>query len=191
MMPSINIEYIVVHLLDYLFGVPVDLHGVPRLFLFLVETVATVGMVCAVMLLVLLLFVRIKLINAEHHGFLVREEKERLSRHHEQKAAKNPRWEMIAGLANSTNESEWRRAILEADILLAALLSEQGIPGETVGEQLKNGNPLQFTTLDLAWEAHKVRNAVAHLGEGFPLTERDVRATIDQYRRVFEEFNFI
>lgn len=191
MMPSLNIEYIVARMLDLLFQVPFNPKSIPGTFLFLIETIATIGMVLAVVLLVLLIIIRIKLINAEHHGFMVREEQERLKRHHEQKAAKNPRWEMVAGLANSANESEWRRAILEADIILAALLSEQGIPGETVGEQLKNANPLQFTTLDLAWEAHKVRNAVAHLGEGFPLSERDVRATIDQYRRVFEEFNFI
>ena len=60
-----------------------------------------------------------------------------------------------------------------------------------MGDKLKNANPLTFTTLDLAWQAHKVRNAIAHMGDTYPLTERDTHATIDLYRRVFEEFNYI
>jgi hypothetical protein len=75
--------------------------------------------------------------------------------------------------------------------MLSALLKERGYVGESIGDQLKNANPLQFTTLDSAWEAHRMRNALAHLGEGFPLSERDARATIDQYKRVFEEFDYI
>ena len=48
-----------------------------------------------------------------------------------------------------------------------------------------------MTTLDLAWKAHKMRNDVAHSGEKLPLSERDVRSTIDYYKRVFEEFGAI
>ena len=59
------------------------------------------------------------------------------------------------------------------------------------GEKLRDANPLQFSTLDLAWQAHKVRNDIAHAGEGFHLSEREANATIDLYRRVFEEFDFI
>jgi hypothetical protein len=110
---------------------------------------------------------------------------------HAEPEAKNPRWEGITILASSPNESDWRRAILDADIMLAELLTEKGYPGETLGDQLKMANPLQFTTIQIAWEAHRMRNALAHLGEAFPLTERDARATIEQYRRVFEEFDYI
>ena len=45
------------------------------------------------------------------------------------------------------------------------LLSVRGFVGETLGEKLKGANQQQFATLDLAWEAHKMRNALAHLGE--------------------------
>ncbi len=191
MIPSLNIEYIFVKIFDILAKNPVDLHGVPTIFRFLIETVAIAGMVAAVVLLVTLVFIRIRIIQVEHFGFLLKQEKEIAKRQQQEKSAKNPRWEMILGLTSSKNDSEWRRAILEADIILASLLKDKGYPGDTLGEQLKHANPLQFTTLDLAWEAHRMRNAIAHLGEAFPLSERDVRTTIDQYRRVFEEFDYI
>jgi hypothetical protein len=60
-----------------------------------------------------------------------------------------------------------------------------------VGERLRDANPLQFTTLDLAWKAHKVRNDIAHAGESYQLSQRDTHATIDYYRRVFEELHYI
>ena len=75
--------------------------------------------------------------------------------------------------------------------MLGDVLDNQGYAGPVVGDQLKMANPLQMTTLDLAWKAHKMRNDIAHEGEVLQLTERDVRATIDYYRRVFEEFNAI
>jgi hypothetical protein len=96
----------------------------------------------------------------------------------------------VRELANTTNESDWRLAILEADIMLNDLLKEQGYRGEGIGERLRDANPLQFATLDLAWQAHKVRNDIAHAARDFHLSQREANATIDLYRRVFEEFNF-
>ncbi len=80
---------------------------------------------------------------------------------------------------------------MEADIILGDMLSHQGYRGQSIGDKLKDANPLQFTTLDLAWQAHKVRNDIAHAGEGFHLSEWDTKGTLDFYRRVFEEFDYI
>ncbi len=106
-------------------------------------------------------------------------------------APRNPQWERIVTLANSPVESDWRRAILEADVMLGGVLTAQGYRGTSIGEMLKTANPIQFTTLDMAWAAHKIRNEVAHGGENFVLTERETRGTIDLYRQVFEEFNYL
>jgi len=109
-----------------------------------------------------------------------------------QKAAgKNPRWLAVEKLAEGTSESDWRRAILEADSMLHDLLTLRGFAGTDIGEQLRGANKTNFGTLDLAWEAHRLRNKIAHEGESLQITERDAQATIDQYRRVFEEFEYI
>ena len=97
-------------------------------------------------------------------------------------APKNAQWDRVVLLANSGEESDWRRAILEADIMLGNILQIRGYRGQTIGDMLKTANPIQFTTLDLAWKAHKVRNDIAHGGESFTLTGRETRATIDMFR---------
>jgi len=104
---------------------------------------------------------------------------------------KNPRWHAVLELVTSPHEGDWRRAVLEADSLLRDMLSERGFMGDDIGEQLRGARPGQFSNIDLAWEAHRMRNRIAHEGEGVMLQGRDVTATIDLYRRVFEEFDYI
>ncbi len=181
MAPSLNIGYIFLRVFDTLASIPFDPNNISDTWSFLVGAVATTGMVLAVVLLVMIIYVRIRLLQVEHHGFLELEEKERAVHLEHTQAAKNPRWEMITSLASSPNESDWRRAIIEADIMLASLLTEQGLVGDGVGDQLKNANPLQFTTLDLAWEAHKFRNKIAHETSPHLLNQREVRRVITAF----------
>jgi hypothetical protein len=162
--------------------------------------IALLGMTLAFILLVVSVYIRIKLELFEHEEFHKRDAKF----HHQPTGhaghgethaaapiAKNARWDEVVTLASSDNESDWRRAIMEADIMLGEVLDRAGYRGSSIGDKLKDANPLQMTTLDLAWKAHKVRNDIAHGGEGFHLSQWDTKAAIDFYRRVFEEFNFI
>ncbi len=104
---------------------------------------------------------------------------------------KNPNWQRILKYIDSPNESDWRLAILEADIILYDLLEIMNLPGETIGDKLKSVEKSDFTTLDNAWAAHKVRNSVAHDGQDFVLTQHEARRIIELYRTVFEEFKVI
>jgi len=173
-------------------GQSVSFQGIYLQLLSIADIIAIIGLTIAFVMLVMIVYISIRLETLEHAGFHHREMADHITHEvHAEPEAKNPRWEGISILASSTNESDWRRAILDADIMLAEMLKERGYPGDTLGDQLKMANPLQFTTINSAWEAHRMRNALAHLGEAFPLSERDTRATIDQYRRVFEEFDYI
>jgi len=103
----------------------------------------------------------------------------------------NPRWEQVEKHLATDSPSEWRLAIMEADIMLDDLLDALGYHGESIGEKLKQIERSDFTNLDLAWEAHKVRNRIAHEGGDFILTEREARRIIQMYKQVFEEFKYI
>jgi hypothetical protein len=48
-----------------------------------------------------------------------------------------------------------------------------------------------FKTLDAAWEAHKIRNAIAHEGSDFVLSQRESKRVIGLYEMVFNEFNYV
>lgn len=106
-------------------------------------------------------------------------------------AAVSPRWQHITALAGSGNLSEWREAIIEADIMLDDMLARQGYAGDGVGEKLMQVERSDFATLSDAWEAHKVRNQIAHEGSAFDLSETLARRTIARYEAVFREFGAI
>lgn len=103
----------------------------------------------------------------------------------------NIRWKKVTDLLNAQSESDWRLAILEADNILADLLKKMGYDGETIGESLKKIEPSDFLTLSAAWEAHKVRNRIAHEGAAFRLSHREAQRVVELYSRVFEEFHYI
>ena len=103
----------------------------------------------------------------------------------------SPRWQKIEDLSNGTTSSEWREAIIEADIMLDDALTRQGFVGDGVGEKLKDADPTQFKFIQDAWEAHKVRNQIAHEGSAFNLSETLMHRTIAQYKNVFGELNEI
>jgi len=100
-------------------------------------------------------------------------------------------WERILAHSQTENPSDWRLAILEADIILDEILDINGYRGETIGDKLKRVERSDMDTLDDAWEAHKIRNAIAHDGQDFVLTPREARRVVGLYENVFKEFEFI
>jgi hypothetical protein len=101
------------------------------------------------------------------------------------------RWQEIQQHIHDDSPSAWKIAIIEADIFLEEILNDNGYVGVTIGEKLKGANSASFTTLQDAWEAHKVRNEIAHTGGDFILTKRLAQETLTQYERVFREFGAI
>jgi len=101
------------------------------------------------------------------------------------------RWEKIVKNSESTNSSDWRLAVIEADIMLDELLEKLQLPGDTMGEKLKAVEKSDFVTIDEAWEAHKFRNMIAHEGSNFLVNQREIRRIISLYEAVFKEFNLI
>jgi hypothetical protein len=106
----------------------------------------------------------------------------------DQDAELNQKWVNVQTHINSDNPSDWRLAILEADIMLEDVLEKMGYQGDTIGDKLKGVDKSDFLTLDLAWEAHKVRNQIAHQGSDFQLNDREAKRIIELYKKVFEEF---
>ncbi len=104
---------------------------------------------------------------------------------------KNDRWERILEYINSESQAEWRLAILDADVVLDEMMTKAGYRGEGLGEKLRQVEKSDFHTLNSAWEAHKIRNAIAHDGSDVILTKRTAKKAIDLYRQVFEEFKYI
>jgi hypothetical protein len=103
----------------------------------------------------------------------------------------NKRWDKLIENLNSNSASDWRLAIIEADVMLDELLRKLGLHGDSIGEMLKSADKNEFATIDEAWDAHKVRNDIAHSGSDFQLNEREAKRVIAMFEKVFKEFNLI
>ena len=82
---------------------------------------------------------------------------------------------------DSPREGEWKFAIIEADKLVDDQLKTR-FAGETMGERLMNIDKTKLLTIDGLWEAHKVRNRLAHDTNYFLRHAEAVRAI-----RLFEQ----
>jgi hypothetical protein len=121
----------------------------------------------------------------------LREEERKWSERYGGAEKVDSRWSEIQKHLFDDNPNSWRVAIIEADIYLEEILNEAGYIGVTLGEKLKSANPASFTTIQDAWEAHKIRNDIAHAGGDFVLTKRIAQETMTRYERVFREFGAI
>jgi len=84
-----------------------------------------------------------------------------------QKSWKRAQTHFFAG-----DENDLKIAIMEADKILEDALRHAGVRGVNLGDRLKNLKPEQVPNLDELWQAHKLRNQIAH-ESGFKL-QRDL-----------------
>ena len=103
----------------------------------------------------------------------------------------NPRWKYILTLIESPNESDWRISILEADSLLEETFKSRGLIGNTMSELLEEATSNGYRSVQDAWDAHIIRNKIAHEGTDFPLSQVEGRRVIKLYQNIFEDLDVI
>lgn len=103
----------------------------------------------------------------------------------------NEIWNHIRERLLSDSPSDWRLAIIEADIYMDRLLDQRGFHGDTIGDKLKQISPDQLASMQIAWEAHKVRNRIAHEGSAFALTMPEARRVLSYYEIVYRDLEAI
>lgn len=99
-------------------------------------------------------------------------------------------WKSIRDRLLSDVESDWRMAIIEADIYLDKVLDRKGWHGDTLGDKLKSLTPVELPSLQIAWEAHKVRNQIAHNSD-YILTMPEARRVLSYFEIVFRDLEVI
>ncbi len=101
-------------------------------------------------------------------------------------------WQVVLNHVNSESPAEWKLGILEADNMLDEILEEEGYIGETVADKLKAMSPSRITSYQELWEAHKVRNEIAHgNATSMELSKKTARDTITNFGKAFKELGYI
>jgi hypothetical protein len=104
---------------------------------------------------------------------------------------KNTRWRKIEEYMTSLNPSDWKIAILEADNILDEITERMGYHGATLGDRMKTISATDFPYLEDAWEAHKIRNAIAHKGTDYLISRSDAEHVVNIYYRIFSSLGYL
>lgn len=96
------------------------------------------------------------------------------------------KWNKLLEKIKSNDERDLRLAIIEADSLVDEILKEHGHQGNDMGERLKSIHPSEIDNLNDLWEAHKVRNKLAHEAD-FYLPADEAKKIIEIYHKTIEE----
>lgn len=89
------------------------------------------------------------------------------------------KWLAIEKQLSASDLSACQLAVMNADKLLDQALKERGTKGETMGERMKTAKD-SWTSANAVWNAHRLRNRVAH--------ESDVHVTYAEARRALASF---
>lgn len=152
------------------------------------DTIDAVLTVISMALIVLIVYVFIRTKEVDNSEYLkyksIDIEAEEVKEHDVQ-------WEVVRNHLTSDNPAEWRIAVLEADAMLEDAIERVGATGDTLGEKLKSLDKSSFQSLNMAWDAHKVRNMIAHEGMNFQLTQREAKRVIDLFEQALKELKYI
>ena len=151
------------------------------------SVIGTISMLLSIACIAIIIFSFVRLIEIQlydkeeidheiHQALLRRKEREKNA---------NPRWHYILTLVESSNDSDWRVAILEADSMLEEVLKDRGFSGTTASELLEGAKESGYLTIQDAWDAHLVRNQIAHEGSDFALSQVEARRVIRMYQNFF------
>ena len=80
-------------------------------------------------------------------------------------------------------------AVSEADKLFDYVLKAKGFPGETMAERLKRAER-QLTDRNGVWQAHKLRNSLAH-EVGFAVADGHAREALSAFRRGLQDLGVL
>jgi len=153
-----------------------------------------VSLFLTIVLIIFLVWVSRRLMETNHklHASVSSEKEEKTKKTTEvEEPIVNERWQNVLEHIKSENPSDWKLAILESDIMLGDMMEKMGYTQDSIGEKLKAVEQSDFTTIEYAWEAHKIRNAIAHQGAEFMINRREVERVIGLYEAVFKEFGWI
>ncbi len=157
------------------------------------SVIGTISVMISILSLVIIIFslVRMYEIQMFDKEEIDHEIAHALARDREREKKLNPRWKYILTLVESPNESDWRVSIIESDTLLEETFRERGLVGNTMSELLEEAKMNGYRYIQGAWEAHVIRNKIAHEGQNFPLTQIEARRVIKLYQNIFEELDVI
>lgn len=99
------------------------------------------------------------------------------------------RWMEIEQSVQKDSQGSYMIAVLNADKLVDQALRDLGTRGNTMGERMKVSKD-KFSHLNALWDAHKLRNRIAH-EDGVKLSHMQTRRALAAFKRALKDLGAI
>jgi hypothetical protein len=99
-------------------------------------------------------------------------------------------WSTIERHFFAGNDNDLKVALIEADKLLDEALRNAGVFGTTLGDRLKKVRPALLPNIEEVWQAHKLRNQIAHEGN-FSIKRDTAERALTIYKNALQSLGAI
>lgn len=99
-------------------------------------------------------------------------------------------WRQVRARIASTNPADWNLAVIQADAVFDSVLKDMGLAGETMGERLQLLDVAKLNSLNDVWEAHKMRNRIAHETD-LALSHEEASRAVSLFEKGLRELAYI
>lgn len=100
------------------------------------------------------------------------------------------KWEKILARLDNGDEANLKLAVIEADNLFDGILKQMSLPGKDMGERLLQFEKQELKSINLVWEAHRLRNFIVHEPTA-PLSRAQAEQAIKAYEAALKELEYL
>ena len=102
----------------------------------------------------------------------------------------NKKWQKILGRLERGDDANLKLAVIEADNIFADILKRMSLPGENFEEQLSQFERHELKSVDLVWEAHRLRDFIVHQPK-VPISRDQAQTAIQYYETALKELEYL
>jgi hypothetical protein len=99
-------------------------------------------------------------------------------------------WAVVQKHFFAGDDNDLKIAIMQADTILEEALLHAGVRGDNLGDRLKNIKQGQIPNLEDVWQAHKLRNTIAH-EPVFRLKRDTAERALENYREALRNLGVL
>ena len=100
------------------------------------------------------------------------------------------KWQIIQTRLRKGDEANLKLAIIEADNIFDDILKQMGLPGVDMGERLRQFEPHELKSVNLVWEAHRLRNAIVH-EPSIQISREQAEQAVKNYEAALKELEYL
>lgn len=100
------------------------------------------------------------------------------------------KWQEILKRLALPEEASYRIAVIEADKFFEEAMRRLGYVGENFSDRLKQIHPTEIKNLNEVWQAHRVRNSLAH-DPDFKLSHGEAAKAVDAFEKALQDLEVI